>query len=787
MKPILIVLAACVSAFAQSYPSAIVTDAQLGVAKNNLQIKLLSPVGISDTTIVTSSNPTGFAANMMATVDKEIMFVCAVSGNTLTIGTPTTCPSTSGRGYDGTTAATHNMGPCSSTNLTGCVSAYIIALHHNGLRQEVEAIESTLGINLANVAVALPVKTSTSFNFASQTPGGSLVNGNNSITLAPVPQGVNGTDTGHQLYVSGGTGTAEACLITGGTGTSGSGSGQIIINCANSHTGAWTITSATNGMSEAAQVLATAGTGGVVQLPPGQLANCGGVVVPGDGIVFAGAGSAGNGPILAGGHGVAGTIIEPCFANQTLFSVTAGHGNAASSGLSTVALLSMHDVAFYNATLSGITAISLLRDTNGIFHNLSFYGASSTMKAFNADRVSGTKVRDVMAYGLVTSFFGSSTDTDGTTSYPYAQAVQISGYWYSGQATSAAITFQRCTQCILSDSSFNDQTASGLGTAISALNDTQGLTITHVSTQGYGTHIDLESNTVGSTTNAPAWTTITDAQLDCAPAASGSPSAGCGYTGGSGSIGIHVGAGTAFTTITNPTLTGSVAPNGLIYVEGNGTSLPNVRVNGGLVQASDGNGIVVKQTISNPINAVSITDATLYATASSFAPMTITGGAINNFVFTGNSLFGPSTGSFVTASSGAVNSGYIGANFCSNDINNYCGQFSHGGPLLAQDKTATLTLVNGANQNAAIGAATLLHVSGPSSAYSIGGIQNGFDGRWVTIFNAVSQTFTITNNDSGSSAANRILTGTGATITVKISATLFWDPVPAAWVVASYN
>ena len=89
---------------------------------------------------------------------------------------------------------------------------------------------------------------STDYNFAAQTPGGSLTGGSGaSVSLSPCPLGVNGTDKFHYLYLQGGTGTAEATLITGGTCTSGATSGTISLTPANSHSGAWTVSSATAG------------------------------------------------------------------------------------------------------------------------------------------------------------------------------------------------------------------------------------------------------------------------------------------------------------------------------------------------------------------------------------------------------------------------------------------------------------------------------------------------------------------------------------------------------------
>ncbi len=91
------------------------------------------------------------------------------------------------------------------------------------------------------------------YNFTAQTPGGSLIVGSNTVTLSPVPSGVNGTDSSHYLFISNGTGAAEAVLITGGTAVSGAASGTVIVTCANTHSGAWTIQSATAGWQEAAQ------------------------------------------------------------------------------------------------------------------------------------------------------------------------------------------------------------------------------------------------------------------------------------------------------------------------------------------------------------------------------------------------------------------------------------------------------------------------------------------------------------------------------------------------------
>lgn len=77
--------------------------------------------------------------------------------------------------------------------------------------------------------------------------------GSNTITLlGACPYGVNGTDTGHYIYIEN-----EACLITGGTALSGVVGGTLIVTCAATHSGAFTIESATAGIQEAKNLCST--------------------------------------------------------------------------------------------------------------------------------------------------------------------------------------------------------------------------------------------------------------------------------------------------------------------------------------------------------------------------------------------------------------------------------------------------------------------------------------------------------------------------------------------------
>lgn len=232
---------------AAAFPGRVATNADLIVAVDRQQTSLLLPMAATDT-VMTVLNPSMIGAYNLLSIDNEIVKTTgAPAGNVVPIS----------RGFDGTVPAAHLA--------NALVSGFIDAYHHNALVAEVEAIETALGPNLSQISGAgSPLVFSYQYNFVPQTPGGTLSTGNQVITLTPVPKGVNGSDVNHYLYISGGTGTAEAVLITGGTAVSGAASGTVIVNCANTHSGAWTIQSATAGIFEA--YISLPATGGVVRV-----------------------------------------------------------------------------------------------------------------------------------------------------------------------------------------------------------------------------------------------------------------------------------------------------------------------------------------------------------------------------------------------------------------------------------------------------------------------------------------------------------------------------------------
>lgn len=85
------------------------------------------------------------------------------------------------------------------------------------------------------------------YNWTPQRPGGSLAAGSRTISLSPMPAGINSTSVGTAwVYISSGVGTAEAVPITAWT------TSTITVTVANSHTGSWQVGPGNTGAQEAA-------------------------------------------------------------------------------------------------------------------------------------------------------------------------------------------------------------------------------------------------------------------------------------------------------------------------------------------------------------------------------------------------------------------------------------------------------------------------------------------------------------------------------------------------------
>jgi len=92
------------------------------------------------------------------------------------------------------------------------------------------------------------------------------------------------------------------------------------------------------------------------------------------------------------------------------------------------------------------------------------------------------------------------------------------------------------------------------------------------------------------------------------------------------------------------------------------------------------------------------------------------------------------------------------------------------------------TLANGANNDVNLGTPQYVSnlITGPTGAFNITGIANGVDGSIVFLTNGTNQVMTIRDNNAGSTAGNRILTGTGGDVAVN-HAILMYDITNAVW------
>ncbi len=336
------------------FPSAIATNTDLLLATDNATCTLNGTITSSATTILTSTQNPQIQTPCVVTVDNEKILIGSGTSTQLNVAS-------GGRGFDGTTAASHNNGAAVNVN--------VVAWHHNQTAAEVEAIEAFLGVNGGNLGSSgIPTG---SYDW-SQTPGGSISPGSNSITLTPVPQGISGTVKNTYVYLSSGTGTAEAVLITGGTAISGAASGTIIVTAANSHSGAWTASSATGGIKEAMNTLPS--TGGFVLIPRGTI-TLRGTLVLGDGTATAQStvnsiGLSGQGPgravdtaipttgatTLLWGGATGGTMVKVAgpIGNGTLSNLMIDCNGSAAIGLDVV-----HSYAWFYSMLNIVNYTSI--------------------------------------------------------------------------------------------------------------------------------------------------------------------------------------------------------------------------------------------------------------------------------------------------------------------------------------------------------------------------------------------------------------------------------------------
>lgn len=138
MKTFLLCLALVGASFGQNsakYPNSIVSQADLGIATNLAETTLLLGINSTATTLSVASGAQ-FRPGSYVSIDNEIVAICGVSGNTLTVGL-SSCPNVDGRGLDQANGA-----GAAVAHLAGRpVQSRITAWHHNQAAAEILALE----------------------------------------------------------------------------------------------------------------------------------------------------------------------------------------------------------------------------------------------------------------------------------------------------------------------------------------------------------------------------------------------------------------------------------------------------------------------------------------------------------------------------------------------------------------------------------------------------------------------------------------------------------------------
>jgi parallel beta-helix repeat protein len=617
-------------------------------------------------------------------------------------------------------SASPSTGAVTVTNTWGAIPS---GTQLQGLR-----IQPNTGNN-TTLQFATPITVSaTDYNFSAQTPGGSLAAGSNSITMTPCPLGMNGTDTLHYVYISGGTGTAEAGVITGGSCTAGATTGTVIVTLANTHTGAWTITSACGGVPEAIQTVSTAG-GGTVMLSASTVTLYAQLSMPSN-VALVGKGS--SSIIRLVDNGWPPTTATGPFYNAlvaTLVAITTAD-HAVNVNFSDFTL-DMNGATNHNLVQGG-SALSVVNcDGNCVIEGINLIGMHSGGRAIS---------------GLANVGLGGLVIRRNT----------VRGYGGATPGSCGGGIFTQTPNTIVEDNYIDNLCDEAL-----VANNT--------------TDIVFMGNTVVANFATPL--------------SNGGHQEDASRTSWIGNI-FRGSLQTAIAAqpVDGPNKTDFVASGNLISCIG--TYCPN-------------NGIVAQRSGAFTQTRNVITNNVVTSNGGSGAGIWTPAADLNTI--TGNIVSGFSMGVYADSSGRSViqNNQLVGNTTAISCLN--CSNLALG-PNQTDDLTemATvfqgfLTLANGANQNVSTsgpvgGGVTLssnsiyLRITGPTGAFSIGGLTGGYLGKIIYLVNPTGQTMTINNNDAGSTAANRISTVTGANVSPHAgssAATLIYDTSTAAWILIS--
>ena len=578
-----------------------------------------------------------------------------------------------------------------------------------------------------------PVFDVRSYNFGSQSPGGSLTGGIlATVTLTPCPVGVTGSDTNHWLYVSGGTGTAEAVLISGGSCTSGLGTGSVQFTPVNNHTGAWSIGPATGGWQEA--VNSAIQTGTILGYPYGTATFHAAVTIPSNAnMAFTCLNSTQTCVVRASDYlsgdlfYVNGNCSSPAVLAWYQLSIDDGLGTSGGAIHEVCAQGNISNISVNHSGSTGGATGLLFDSVSSVFSNNFLYFSSSTTATGLS--IVGNVAKPTIIYFTGGSFFlPVGTGTTYAVDMTAGDNVVFDHVNFSGASVELNIHPGSCPNCTgalkVLGGGFDNYYLNAIRlTPSSTTMDGSQIIGAQIDGASSGTNtygIDWGCTTTGAFTNA-VFTGNTIQQN--------------GYSG------ICIG------TSTNPTYSS--------------TSLSGNVIRANNTRSHSGDGGVLLATTTG---------------------VSISGGNI----ITGN------TGCGICTSGSNAHVSVTGNNIDSNTtpLSNATAMptdFTWSGN---NGQAGSIALPNGQSDNVNAGVATLLRVTGPSSSYSISGFSGGWDGRMLTLISSTVQQLTILNL-TGSSAGNQIQTVTGSNVVLSSGngnmVQFMYSSAVGAWLLLNHN
>ena len=438
-----------------------------------------------------------------------------------------------------------------------------------------------------------------------------------------------------------------------------------------------------------------------------------------------------------------------------------------------------------NTTLAGAGAGTLITIPNGVNANFSAIVNTDTTTGTNVTiqdlRLDGNKANqsgsNIAMNGVKLTAMGGGS---GASARRGASVLNlIANNWYaSGTGIGGALYLLGSSNNTLTGNSFQGNSYAGIILESGSSNNT----ITGNTMQGSTNGLRISASNYNSVTGNMSQGNTNGFYL-----ATGSNNAVTGNISQGNTYGIRLWSN-SYNTISGNTVSGNTTYG--IFLESSSANDNNI--SGNAINDSGGsttnNGIYLSGADTNNITGNKITDTSCtgscYAINISdatsdnnyLADNTLGGGTIND-ASGGDTIYGGqlnSSGAYVLQASGGISlnsAATVSANLTVTSAGN-----------VAFQKGTDYSTV-GTSNNVNFGTGVLFRLTG-ASAQTITGIAGGTNGRILTLVNAAAQSATLKNNDTtDSSAANVIITGTGADLSIAAGASvsLVYDSSSSVW------